>query len=186
MLQNFDLELYKLLIATTQNKSTSLKHGNRVMYLTGNILFYLFYIIFIIYTSTMLLSMEMDLCINTVGFNVFRFIMVSNIIPNNSIVDVNIKLLYIILVIIGTLNYQLSITRNKPSSPLNFVFGRFNKRSSKYACIASLWYFLLNFLLITLVNPGLLNPGPNSLSVYYQNVQGLIPFSSLADLDFRA
>jgi hypothetical protein len=45
----------------------------------------------------------------------------------------------------------------------------------------SLWYFLLNFSLITIVNPGLLNPGPKELSVYYQNVQGLIPFSALSD-----
>ena len=183
MLQTFDLELYKLLIATTRNKN-SLKHENQVMYLTGKVLLYLFYTIFIIYISTMLLSMEMDLCMNTEGFNMFRFLTVSNIIPlNNPIVDVNIKLLYIILVIVGTLNYQFTVTRHKPTSPLNFVFGRFNKRCNKYTCIASLWYFLLNFLLITLVNPSLLNPGPNNLSVYYQNVQGLIPFSALADLE---
>ena len=37
----------------------------------------------------------------------------------------------------------------------------------------------LNFLLIGIVNPSMLNPGPSSLKVYYQNVQGLIPFSDL-------
>ena len=43
--------------------------------------------------------------------------------------------------------------------------------------------FTLNYLLIAIVNPSLLNPGPNNecLSVYFQNVQGLIPFSNLGD-----
>ena len=38
---------------------------------------------------------------------------------------------------------------------------------------------ILNFLLICIINPNLLNPGPTNLSVYYQNVQGLIPFYDL-------
>ena len=42
-----------------------------------------------------------------------------------------------------------------------------------------LFILLLNFLLIGIINPNLLNPGPNSLKVCYQNVQGLIPFSQL-------
>ena len=41
---------------------------------------------------------------------------------------------------------------------------------------------MVNLLLVTIVNPNLLNPGPvKSLSVYYQNVQGLIPISNLSD-----
>ena len=44
----------------------------------------------------------------------------------------------------------------------------------------SYWLLLLNFLLIAMINPGLLNPGPgNTLSVAYQNVQGLVPFGQL-------
>ena len=42
-----------------------------------------------------------------------------------------------------------------------------------------LWLIALNFLLIGIVNPSMLNPGPSSFKVYYQNVQGLIPFSDL-------
>ena len=39
---------------------------------------------------------------------------------------------------------------------------------------------VLNFLLIGIINPSLLNQGPNNLNVYYQNVHGLIviPFLS--------
>ena len=40
--------------------------------------------------------------------------------------------------------------------------------------------FILKFLLIGICNTSLLNPGPNSLNVCYQNVQGLIPFSQLS------
>ena len=52
-----------------------------------------------------------------------------------------------------------------------------------------IWLFLLNGFLIVLVNPGIVNPGPPSigvsagngskLNVYFQNVQGLIPFGEL-------
>ena len=44
-----------------------------------------------------------------------------------------------------------------------------------------LWLFGLNFLLIGIVNPSIFNPGPSSLKVYYQNVQGLVPFSELSN-----
>ena len=42
-----------------------------------------------------------------------------------------------------------------------------------------LWLIALNFLLIGIVNPSMLNPGPSSLKVYYQNVRGLITFCDL-------
>ena len=50
-----------------------------------------------------------------------------------------------------------------------------------------LWTSIINFMLITIVNPSMLNPGPSNTknntaySVYYQNVQGLIPFSQLSE-----
>ena len=53
--------------------------------------------------------------------------------------------------------------------------------SRSYRILAQLLLFILviKFLLIGIVNPSLLNPGPSSLNVCYQNVQGLIPFSQL-------
>ena len=50
-----------------------------------------------------------------------------------------------------------------------------------------LWMCIINFMLITIVNPSMLNPGPTNTknpikySVYYQNIQGLIPFSQLSE-----
>ena len=56
---------------------------------------------------------------------------------------------------------------------------RFSSRFQHGVSVSILWIFAMNFFFITVVNPSLLNPGPNSLSVLYQNVQGLIPFSNL-------
>ena len=48
-----------------------------------------------------------------------------------------------------------------------------------------LWQCIINFLLIVIVNPSLLKPGPactknpKQFNVCYQNVQGLIPFGQL-------
>ena len=54
-----------------------------------------------------------------------------------------------------------------------------SSRFCKILTYILLFILLFNFLLIGIVNPSLLNPGPNSLNVCYQNVQGLIPFSNL-------
>ena len=54
-----------------------------------------------------------------------------------------------------------------------------NKRLDRLLYNILLWFFTLNFLLIGIVNPSILNPGPSNLSFFYQNVQGLIPFSHL-------
>ena len=49
-----------------------------------------------------------------------------------------------------------------------------------YLSVLILWIFGLNIILITVINPGIVNPGPNNnLKVYFQNVQGLIPFGEL-------
>ena len=45
-----------------------------------------------------------------------------------------------------------------------------------------IWLHLLNLILITIVNPSLINPGPKpprNLRIIYQNVQGLIPIRCL-------
>ena len=54
--------------------------------------------------------------------------------------------------------------------------------SSKLARILSqflLCLLIITFLLIGIVNLGMLNPGPSSLKICYQNVQGLIPIKDL-------
>ena len=63
---------------------------------------------------------------------------------------------------------------------------RYNKRystMSKVSHVYTLWLFSINIYLIVVVNPTIVNPGPNkacpNISVYFQNVQGLIPFTEL-------
>ena len=162
------------------------KLAKQVMYLTGNTLFFIFYMIFIIYFSALALSMEVFLCKSDLGcldmYSRFSRYGITNQIFISQ--DSNIKLYFVILLLSVILRYfsWANKSRSNPyrTSPLHFVFMRSKNRIRNVMCCMSLWYFLLNFLLITIVNPSLLHPGPSSLSVYYQNVQGLIPFSALS------
>ena len=68
----------------------------------------------------------------------------------------------------------------KSINPAAIIFPNLSTSRLRQA-IASVIIFLLllTFLMIAIVNTSLLNPGPNNLKVYYQNVQGLIPLSAL-------
>ena len=75
-------------------------------------------------------------------------------------------------------------TRNNPYIINIFLYSLY--LSYLLNTLASNWLSMLNLYLIIIYNPSIVNPGPvnnnlGSLSVYYQNVQGLIPFSSLSD-----
>ena len=60
---------------------------------------------------------------------------------------------------------------------------KYNKRYSvvtKTSHLLSFWLVSMNLLLIAIVNPSIINPGPTNntnISVIYQNVRGLIPFN---------
>ena len=70
-----------------------------------------------------------------------------------------------------------------------------NKRILRFLYLVISWTFIINLTLIVIVNPSVVNPGPvpspkntgrsNCISVAYQNVQGLIPFSELANRNPR-
>ena len=68
------------------------------------------------------------------------------------------------------------VIKHKNKLRLFFNSRKRSERALKFL-IASLLF--INFLLIGICNPSILNPGPTSLSVSFQNVQGLIPFSQL-------
>ena len=57
---------------------------------------------------------------------------------------------------------------------------RYCKRHARILAYLGYTLFALNFLLITIINPSLLNPGPKNFSIYYQNVQGFVPIKDLA------
>ena len=57
-----------------------------------------------------------------------------------------------------------------------------NKRCSgiQFLCnFLTVWTAVINLVLIVICNTSILNPGPNTLKVMYQNVRGLVPFSCL-------
>ena len=56
---------------------------------------------------------------------------------------------------------------------------RFSNRLKRMIFKFTLWLYSINSMLIIIFNPSLLNPGPQNLSVLYQNVQGFIPISQL-------
>ena len=56
---------------------------------------------------------------------------------------------------------------------------KFRKCHAKILTYSGYLFSILNFLLIGIVNPSLLNPGPNSLGIYYQNIQGFVPLNEL-------
>ena len=93
----------------------------------------------------------------------------------------NLKLAYVIL--ISYILKKLIMAHHghviSKRSPLRVFFPSNCSRSRKITNMLILLLLTINFLLIAIVNPSLLNPGPHNLSVYYQNVQGLIPFSNL-------
>ena len=80
-----------------------------------------------------------------------------------------------------SLHCSLSISPEKVSHYLKamYISVSSKKRSYRLICNIIMWSYIANFILIAIVNPSMLNPGPSQLSVYYQNVQGLIPFSHL-------
>ena len=59
----------------------------------------------------------------------------------------------------------------------NFLHRKASRLSRMFTFVV-LGLLLLNFLLIGICNPSLLNPGPSCIKVSYQNVQGFYPYPS--------
>ena len=68
---------------------------------------------------------------------------------------------------------------NHHASPLCCFFSAKSTRSSNIMSVITLSILTVIYLLIGIANPSIKNPGPDYLNIYYQNVQGLIPFKQL-------
>ena len=64
-------------------------------------------------------------------------------------------------------------------TPANIFFANKTTKIRQLFSIILLFILFGKFLMIAITNPSIKNPGPRNLSIFYQNVQGLIPFSSL-------
>ncbi len=74
------------------------------------------------------------------------------------------------------------------SSPPTFIWAFHKIKASmniysRFSALLSnsiLWLSILNLMMVVIVNPSIINPGPTEgLNIAYQNVQGLIPFGAL-------
>ena len=158
---------------------------------TRNFIYLLyFYFIVLVWAATMLVTLST----NTSSIPMSTLSQHEQILSSKNSLMLYVKCFYCILIsyIIKSLqfkdnvrNYMLYklLIKSSPNKPHGHRLGRLNK----FCQSLFLWLCIINFLLITIVNPSLLNPGPlnskspKQLSVHYQNVQRLIPFSQLKE-----
>ena len=157
-----------------------LNHNN----FTSNILHVLwvllyFYYIMIVMCVTMAMQMGMD--------SFPQFCHIPKLTNRELIFNhlTNVKLLYVFLIW-----YLVKQVCSKSETKCNmqyilFQYSHYPKKH-KFSRLCRIltgfcyWTFIINFMLITIINPSLLNPGPmQNLSVLFHNTQGLIPFSQL-------
>ena len=135
---------------------------------------WIFYSIFIAYLASILLAMTASIQ------GTFSALLELNSVPITTtshrfllpaLAGTHLKLLCAIISSLGLRKVFISRSYTRVSFP---------SRLTRIVSSCTIWAYSLNFLLITIVNPCMLNPGPQTLSVAYQNIQGLIPFSNLS------
>ena len=154
-----------------------------------NIKFYMLYVIFIIYFTALSMSILPSLSNSHSPHANLTFYPRENFLSFQYVILVklfcSILWCHVLKRCIYNNKILCSTSRHLKSAKfsLNQVFNSYfkiKKRSTKYIVCSIVWIYLFNFLSVSIVNPSLLNPGPdNSLTVFYQNVQGLVPFGDL-------
>ena len=153
-------------------------------YISSSILLYLFYILFIIYMSIsllMVLDISSEACPSynrdfRAGLPSFAFTY-NQVYPIYFIIHI-LNMYYIR----NCFSFKGFLKFCHTCAVKNILVGG---RIGKCLSVLVVWLFGLNIFLITVVNPGIVNPGPvnpgpgSNLKVYFQNVQGLIPFGEL-------
>ena len=150
-----------------------------------SVIFFMLYLLSITYFFTISFFMLCSMNTSSAEFSPsigFSFLSASS--PNLAF---GLKSLYLIFFLIHIIN-QFYRKNFGLSGIYEFVRNHMIKifyisgRLGKGLIIIIMWLYMINLGLVTIVNPSLLNPGPGAnLSVYYQNVQGLIPFGDLKD-----
>ena len=93
--------------------------------------------------------------------------------------QIKVAYFYLVSFVILRLVNKKTQKFSKKLLKLKFCLYKNPSRFSRLASSMTLGLLTLNFLLIGICNPSLLNPGPQSIKVCYQNVRGLIPYSQL-------
>ena len=159
-----------------------------------NVLLCLLYLYFVTVIAALIMSMSMSISINFKPVNSLPCSsQLKNEFLNLNVAVAHIKLLFSIII---TIIFNSSLLNRHIKRFLLFRLllkdgkskithcGRFNKLCQSLI----FWLCALNFMLITIVNPNLLNPGPGRannnvqtrpLKIFYNNVQGLINLKDL-------
>ena len=198
-----DLEIYRKRIGTFNSSKSNFrgKYTKEFSQSSGNafcmssfvsvvnLSFCLLYLYFVTMVAALIMSMSISLPVNNKPINISRYsFKLKNEFYNLSIGLAHVKYLFIIIISIifnesisnihvkRYVLYRLSIKQAKSH---RLHIGRINKLFQSLI----FWLCILNFLLITIVNPNLLNPGPGRtgnnvqtrpLKILYKNVQGLV------------
>ena len=86
---------------------------------------------------------------------------------------------YINLFYISLITGISEINMPKNNKITNFICKGINSMKDFVEVSLTLYITIISMLLIVISNCSILNPGPDSISVYYQNIHGLLTFSSL-------
>ena len=101
-------------------------------------------------------------------------------LPNLSIIHVRLAYFVCISLFLNNLfTGHGPVGKIKRLTPATIFFGQKTSRVKQMTAILLIFILLLTFLMIAITNTSVINPGPQNLKIYYQNVQGLVPFSSL-------
>jgi endonuclease/exonuclease/phosphatase family metal-dependent hydrolase len=189
-----DLNLYRFRVGVFNGRQSKGITGKRVLDdFKGRVLYsgvnsinkllYLFYVYYILLLFISIPCILLNARYNKSFLNSFTYVIPSCPgIP--SVAWIHIRIGYFIFISYLLNKFVRGLgplhKNNKVLSPAKIIFPNLCTNRLRQA-IASVLIFiaLLNFLMIAIMNTSLLNPGPNNLKVYYQNVQGLIPFSEL-------
>ena len=135
-------------------------------------IFWLIYLAFIIYFASISLAIVLKFDTLTPLYSKFNISFFNNVsrylVP--TLACSHMKLLSIV---ISSFFFRQGILSGK------LLNCKFSGRLKRLVSVFVLWMFSVNFIMIAIVNPSLLNPGPQNLSITYQNVHGLIPISNL-------
>ena len=149
----------------------------------------LLYLIYVIYFAAVCMGVVIDCSSYPLMSN---FVYPSLTVSVSYKLTIYTKLLSAILtcyIILSNINNKCHGTSNNATT-FNIrmnpvcIFNNINKRHSAIIINVITWIHIMNFLLIVICNPSMLNPGPKvtrNLKIMYQNVQGLIPLSSIGD-----
>ena len=195
-----DIEQYRARIGYNALKAIRFrdKTGKKCMYMGNiskfdsfyNIVGWFLYFIFIIYLAAICLSLELNMSVVTAHTRSSVSLDFCSNLYSNYLNCIDLVKHFYVIIVAFVIRYSMysSKTRNHIFYRMYISNTNFNSRLTRLdrALQGSfLWMSTLNFLLIAIVNPSLLNPGPASsslnVSVFYLNVQGLIPFGELKE-----